>query len=94
MRDETEHHITYTFQFYDESDLVYHAGYSYSSCVVEFAMRVAVTGVGCVPWYMPQNGTVPICGPWQTSAFQKIMGRAFSSAHSLSGCLPDCHSVK
>ena len=81
-------------QFYDESDLVHHAGYSYSSCVLEFAMEAAAAAVGCVPWYMPQNGTSAICGPWQTSSFQKVMGRAFSSAHGESGCLPDCHSVK
>ena len=81
-------------QFYDESDLLHHAGYSYSSCVLEFAMEAAAAAVGCVPWYMPQNGTSAICGPWQTSSFQKVMGRAFSSAHGESGCLPDCHSVK
>ena len=81
-------------KFYEESDLVFHAGYSYTSCVVEFAMSIAVGDVQCVPWYMPQNGSSPICGPWQTSKFQKIMGRAFSANHSQSGCLPDCHSVK
>ena len=81
-------------KFYDESDLVFHAGYSYTSCVVEFAMGIAVRAVQCVPWYMPQNGSSPICGPWQTSMFQKIMGRSFSANHSQSGCLPDCDSVK
>ena len=57
-------------------------------------MEAAIRAVGCVPWYMPQNGSLAICGPWQTSHFQKMMGRAFSSAHSVSSCLPDCHSVK
>ena len=57
-------------------------------------MEAAITVVGCVPWYMPQNGSLAICGPWQTSHFQKVMSRAFSAAHSVSSCLPDCHSVK
>ena len=43
---------------------------------------------------MPQHGSYPICGPWQTSQFQKIMGRSFSANHTESGCLPDCRSVK
>ena len=81
-------------QFYWESELEFHAGYSYTSCVVEFAMSVALRIVRCVPWYMPQNGSSPICGPWQTSKFQKIMGRSFSANHTESGCLPDCHSIK
>ena len=81
-------------QFYWESELEFHAGYSYTSCVVEFAMSVALRIVRCVPWYMPQNGSSPICGPWQTSQFQKLMGRSFSANHTESGCLPDCYSVK
>ena len=64
------------------------------SCVVEFSMETAIRRVECVPWYMPQNGSLAICGPWQTSLFQKVMSRAFSEAHSVSSCLPDCHSVK
>ena len=57
-------------------------------------METAIKSVECVPWYMPQNGSLAICGPWQTSLFQKVMSRAFSEAHSVSSCLPDCHSVK
>ena len=81
-------------KFYDEGELEFHAGYSYNSCVVEFAMSLAFRAVHCVPWYMPQNGSSAICGPWDTSRFQKIMGRAFSANHSESGCLPDCISMK
>ena len=43
---------------------------------------------------MPQHGSYPICGPWQTSQFQKIMGRSFSANQTQSGCHPDCQSVK
>ena len=81
-------------QFYWEGELEFHADYSYTSCVVEFALTQALTSVQCVPWYMPQHGSFPICGPWQTSQFQKIMGRSFSANHTESGCLPDCQSVK
>ena len=41
-------------QFYWESELEFHAGYSYTSCVLEFAMTEALNTVRCVPWYMPQ----------------------------------------
>ena len=41
-------------QFYWESELEFHAGYSYTSCVLEFAMTEALNAVKCVPWYMPQ----------------------------------------
>ena len=81
-------------KFYWEGELEFHADYSYTSCVVEFALSAALRSVLCVPWYMPQNGTLPICGPWQTSRFQKIMGKSFSANHTESGCLPDCQSVK
>lgn len=64
-------------QFYWEGELEFHSDYSYTSCVVEFALRQALLRVDCVPWYMPQHGTHPICGPWQTAHFQKIMGRSF-----------------
>ena len=99
-------------QFYWEGELDFHSDYSYTSCVVEFALAEvlsyinispphismylfkALRTVECVPWYMPQHGSFPICGPWQTSQFQKIMGRSFSANHTESGCLPDCQSVK
>ena len=57
-------------------------------------MFEALDNVSCVPWYMPQNGSFPICGPWETAKFQKIMGRSFSANHTESGCLPDCQSIK
>ena len=81
-------------------DMVFHENNSKQEIpkLVFFFLKLlffkALTSVQCVPWYMPQHGSFPICGPWQTSQFQKVMGRSFSANHTESGCLPDCQSVK
>jgi putative lipase involved disintegration of autophagic bodies len=70
--------------FHDLNDegsdnLTYHKFYSQASCHLECYMALAMRkleaerGIKCYPWYLPNDGSVDICNPWQARLFKQLM---------------------
>ena len=83
--------------FSDEHSLDEHQEYTQSNCVLECTMKYARAKMrennetaNCTPWFYPVSDAdlLPICDPWATVTFQKVMASAPDGECSI--CLPDC----
>ena len=78
--------------FKEESSLKFHSQYSYTSCVFECKISLALAATRCIPWFMPQEPNSTACGPWEAQQFTKVMDSVDEST-SCASCQPDCKTT-
>lgn len=92
--------------FHDEHQLHYMQRYSYTNCLAECRTEIAYRLCGCVPFFLPNNGSYRVCEmnemmcarenrPAYFGALPGLNKTIIETAepnihHTPCGCLPDC----
>lgn len=92
--------------FHDERKLGYMQRYSYVNCLAECRSEIAYRLCGCVPYFMPNNGSYRVCEMNEMMCVRKNRPLYFGALPGLNktfvdaaaantyykpcGCLPEC----
>ena len=59
--------------FNKEGSLEFYEEYTYTNCMLECGIKETEKVTDCIPWYLPHGPDSPVCDPWMTMDFRKLM---------------------